>query len=292
VNLLKKRRGVSGIISGVFLVAVAVMVFNVLAWQFFQYDAYRQIVLEQDQREWERFNERLAVLEIVAGVQYLNFTVRNYGSVSSHIVTLYFEFINGTKSVHTLNVWISPGTTKRIVNVGPKLTTTDKYDFMIATERGNTFRPSEGQYVSNEIRPGQGQAMPFIFGFGYSDFQYSLSGPPYNWLPAWRPQAGSQPYFRIFLNNTYSQGVIVLAPDTRMAFVLDDFQSSNKRMSYLISSTTVPANSGLYLYFTQLDKSFGGAGSHYYVFVEIFYKFVDSSEIYGTTVGVLAVYTI
>jgi len=292
VSLIRKRRGVSGIISGVFLVAVAVMIFNVLAWQFFQYDAYHRIALERDQREWGRFNERLAILEIVAGAQYLNFTVRNYGSVSAHIVTLYFEFINGTKSVHSLNVWIGPGTTKRIANVGPKLTTTDKYDFMIATERGNTFRPSE-QYVSNEIRPGQGQAMPFIFGFGYTDFQYSINGPPnYDWQPAWRPPGQSRPYFRIFINNTYPKDVIVLASDSRMSFVLDDFQASNKRLSSLSSSTTISANSGLYLYFTQLDQKFGGPGSHYYVFIEIFYKFTDSPEIYGTTVGILAVYTI
>mgnify|MGYP001036217598 CR=1 FL=1 len=93
MTFLRKRKGVSGVISGVFLVAIAVMIFNVLAWQFFQYDAYHRTALERDQREWERFNERIEITDVGYG-SYLRFKVRNMGGVTARIVTVYLNDIS------------------------------------------------------------------------------------------------------------------------------------------------------------------------------------------------------
>lgn len=292
MSLLRKRRGVSGIISGVFLVAVAVMIFNVLAWQFFQADAYNRLQQERQQREWERSNERLIVYLPESGISKLNFTVRNAGAVSAHIVDLFFVFKNGTSLYYPLDIWIAPGRTKIIADVGPKLITTDVYFFQIGTERGNVFAPipTGSGGISNEPKPGQGQAMPFVFPFGYNDFQFSTNNV--TWQPAWtQMQSGTYPYFKIYLNNTYSKNVIVKVDDTRISLYPDlDF------MSEVVAKTKIDwyiaANSGRWIFYDKTGSKLPGAfKSHLFVFLQVFYCFADKqTEIYGTTVAVLAVY--
>jgi len=290
VSLLRKRRGVSGIISGVFLVAVAVMVFNVLAWQFFQADAYNRLEQERQQREWERINERLAILTVETGVSKLNFTVRNYGSVTAHIVTLYFVFSNGTRYVYSLDTWIAAGTTRRIANVGPTLTANDVYDFQIATARGNLVAPT--QITSNEMEPGESQKMPFTFGFGYNDFQYRRVGYA-DWLPAWRIPNSYNVHFRISLKNTYPYSVTLVSIHTRLTFMPDPWAQQAPMGSKLGSDLTIPPNTEQWVYFIQDTVNFPNKKDvHYFVYVEIFYYLDAADEIRGTNVALLAVYTI
>jgi len=294
MRLLRKRRGVSGIISGVFLVAVAVMIFNILAWQFFQYDAYHRTVLERDQLVWERYNERLIAYLPEVGVSRLNFTVRNYGTVSAHIVDLFFRFNNGTCLYYQLDVWIAPGALKRIANVGPTLLMSDVYYFQIGTERGNIIGPipTGSGGISNEPKPGQGQAMPFIFGFGYNDYQYRLASGG-NWLPAWRIPNNINAYFRIFLNNTYPASVTVIAEHSRLTFIPDPWAAESPRGTKLPSDLTIPANSGTWVYFTRDSVNFPNKKDvHYFVYVEMYYYFTDPNQILGANVGVLACYLI
>jgi len=293
MSLLRKRRGVSGIISGVFLVAVAVMIFNVLAWQFFQYDAYHRTVLERDQLAWERYNERLIVYLPEVGVSKLNFTVRNYGSVSAHIVDLFFIFNNGTHLYYRLDVWLGPGALKRIADVGPTLQLTDVYYFQIGTERGNTTGPipTGSGGISNEPTPGQGQAMPFVFGFGYDDWQYLNSSS--QWTAAWRlPKTGSIGEFRIILNNTYNAPVTIHL-QTRLAYYPEDWASSSAVYSIntvKTGSLKIPAKSAKTIYFGPNPCQFNKA--RYYCFVEIFFYLDNPSQVYGTQVGVLTCYTV
>ena len=287
MSLLRKRRGVSGIISGVFLVAVAVMVFNVLAWQFFQADAYNRLQQERQQREWERYNERLFVFLPEVGVSYLNFTLLNCGAVSAHIVDLFFRFQNGTYQYYKLDVWISPGRNNRIANVGPKLLTSDVYFFQIGTERGNVFSPVPTGSGGISNNPGQGQSMPFIFGFGYNDFQYSLTGPPnpYVWKPAWvvSYQPSLKPYMRVKLNNTYPKDVKVTTGSD-----LDLYASSNwNRFQFLLQSEVlIKSKTYEWVIFNPPGNALGTG--QYYVFILIYYYFPDNpSEVYGTSVSIL-----
>jgi len=263
------------------------MVFNVLAWQFFQADAYNRLQQEQQQREWERYNERLLVYLPEVGVSYLNFTLLNYGAVSAHIVDLFFRFQNGTYRYYKLDAWISPGRTMRIANVGPKLLTSDVYFFQIGTERGNVFAPVPTGSGGISNNPGQGQAMPFVFGFGYNEFQYSTTGPPnpYNWNPAWViPSAPSlKPYFRLKLNNTYPKDVTITSGSD-----LDLYASSNwgRVQCLLQSNVLIKSKAGEWVIFDRPGNNLGTG--QYYVFVLIYYYFPDKpSEIYGTSVAIL-----
>ena len=293
MNLLRKRRGVSGIISGVFLVAVAVMVFNVLAWQFFQQDAYNRIEQEVRQREWERLSERIEISETGSG-SYLRFKVSNIGGVTAHIVTVYLNdtTANSPKSyvlkdyiTANCSAWISSAAERWIYTTIP-LTADHVYALQISTERGNLavaqkFNPTQ------TLTPGGYQPMPFIFGFGYNDFQYSATGPPqgYDWKPAWIVRgAPIKPWFRIFLNNTYAKAVKIVSISC-----LDAYENDNwgKRAYPLQSELIIEAKSGQWVIFNPSNDALGQG--QYYVFVLVYYHFTDNpSQIFGSSVAVLA----
>jgi len=323
VTFLRKRKGVSGVISGVFLVAVAVMIFNVLAWQFFQADSHNHLVREAQQREWERFNERLAIVNVELGTVYLNFTVKNYGAVAAHVVDLFVKFSNGTYQAYTfpdVNTWISPGNTTRII--GPnklKLQSTDIYDFQIGTERGNLFSPGQAPII-NKLQPGGDQKVPFTLSFVPESYQYISQGQTWaSAKPAWYVVApkGSYVVFRINITSTYQSDVLLLS-GCHMLFVTPDPQgnlnaaykpyivkvettigSGNTVLPFPAEGQVVPAGKSRYLYFsaktengtdaTQLINS--AADNNHLNFVGLFYKVVNdpTQTTFGATVAIIAI---
>ena len=221
---LGKRKGVSGIISGVFLVAVAVMIFNVLAWQFFQYDVYRQIAVERDQREWERFNERVIISDYLnmGNASYLRLKIRNIGSVPAHIVTVYLNdttanipraLVLANYITSNCSAWVTPGTEKWI-NTTISLTSGNLYDLKIATERGNI-----GIYLKllggeRGQTPQGTQPAPFVFAFIAEDFQYIYGTETWSTQRGawWITQGGGYlVVFRMKLKNTYESTVRIKA---------------------------------------------------------------------------------
>jgi hypothetical protein len=285
MNLIHRKRGVSGIIGGLFLVVVTVMIFGAMAAQYGMFERYNETVEKAQQRAWERFNEKLYLSSWEKGVTKLDFKVKNYGSVTAHIVDVYLEFVNGTRTRFSVNLWVNPGGTVRIFGAGPNLLANDQYYFQIATERGNLVGPTEAT-ISNVIRPGASQPMPFVFGFGYQDFQYWTGS---EWKEAWALPSGSIiAGFRVFLNNTYDISTTLQDPHTRLGIVLDDFQSANKQYAIIEGNQVIPAKSGIYVYFGALGSKLT-SNSHHYVFIELFYKLEGSTQLMGTTCGVLAV---
>jgi len=293
VTFLRKRKGVSGVISGVFLVAIAVMIFNVLAWQFFQYDAYHRTALERDQREWERFNERIEITDVGYG-SYLRFKVRNMGGVTARIVTVYLNDISSNIPrtlvlanyiTSNCSAWISPGTEKWIYTTIP-VAAYDSYDLCVATERGNLGRVPRFLY-SRE--PGAGQELPFTFGFRYNDFQYMNNLGV--WTPAWTHPSDYKPSsYRVYLTNTYDVDATIVGPDSRISFITDDFQAGNLQVATASGDQTLLAGKGDFIYFGALANKLN-AHKHYFVFIELYYKLQGSSNIMGTMVGLLAILT-
>jgi archaellum component FlaF (FlaF/FlaG flagellin family) len=291
MNSLRRRRGVSGIISGVFLVAVALMIFGAMISQYTLFEHYNETVQKAQQRAWERFNERLAIVTVETGVSKLNFTVKNCGSVTAHVVDIYMSFTNDTRTRFSVDVWVNPGSTVRISNAGPTLQTSDVYDFQIATTRGNLFAPFQAT-ISNQPTPGGSQPMPFIFGFGYDDFQYRPASGG-DWNPAWRIPNSINAHFQIYLRNTYKQAVTIISFHTRLTFMPDPAASQTPLYTKLLSSITIPAEAGAWLSFTQDSVNFPNKKDvHYFVYTEVYYYFTDPNQILGTNVGVLSCYTI
>jgi len=307
MKLVRRKRGVSGIISGIFLVAVTVMIFGAMVSQYSLFENYNSAVQRAEQRAWERYNERLVIVGVTANSSYLNFTVTNCGSVTAHIVDVFLRFVNGTNKLYTIDVWIAPGSSKQIVAYNIRLGLNDKYDFQIATERGNLISPTPvnqagsqyyyyyngGYYYYNNpggTTPGGYQPMPFIFGFGYNDFQYSTASASGPWSPAWIMPKGSRPWFRVLLNNTYSKDIVLQGTHTRLVFYQDD--QWQPRQAVTLVNTPISAKSGVYVYFDRIPNQFPNtANQHLYAMIEAFYYFTDNpSQVMGTTVTILAVY--
>jgi len=308
VNLLRKRRGVSGIISGVFLVAVAVMVFNVLAWQFFQYDAYRRIALERDQREWERLTERIMISDVGYG-SYLRFKVFNTGAVTAHIVEIWLnDTTTGTPRHLSLanyitsncTAWIASGAERWIYTM-ISLTSGHSYRLKISTERGNI---AVALQFYNEPTPTGVQYMPFTFSFGYNDFQYANSTAPYQdnpppessdkWSAAWElKKAYGSPWFRIKLRNGADTDVQI---ETRshINFVTStktSVESKANADSYEV--VDIPKEQEKWIVFKKANIGNipnDSVPATFYVHVAVFYHPSPSGSSRGTTVAILSVY--
>jgi len=299
VNLLRKRRGVSGIISGVFLVAVAVMIFNILAWQFFQADAYNRIFQERQHREWERFNERIIIAEVGYG-RYLRFKVSNLGSVIAHIVTVYLNdtTVNNPRTLALENyicsnssAWIGLGV-ERWIYTTIQLTLGNNYDLMITTERGNMAVAPRFQ-SSTTPPPGGQQGVPFTFGFQSSDFQYKSDW--HDWQNAWEIQKFDSNekdwQFKIKLTNM-AGGSVQLQTGTVMDFVKVDGSTGVWQAVVTLPSLDYPTIESE----KQTEIRFGTMNTwkfspnSFYVFIAIFYKYTsDLSQLYGTGVTVLCI---
>jgi len=325
VTFLRERKGVSGVISGVFLVGVAVMVFNVLAWQFFQYDAYRQTTLERDQREWERFNERIVISETGYGT-YLRFKVSNIGAVAAHIVEIWLNDTTTSTPRHyslanhitsNCSAWIGSGAERWIYTTIP-LTVGDAYDLKIGTERGNigtTFK------FASTMTPTAGQVSPFTFSFAAGDFQY-VYYPANNWnspLGAWIINQGKdkKAVFRLKLTNGYQSTaklhsscvlnwlqIPIVSPGqqgaphvTYRCYILKPESTPYNPQAYTSYSQTIGPGEAAFFYFgayseggNDLQTLSDGANGDYHIFVAIFYK-VDGDPtgvIYGATVAIIA----
>jgi len=297
VSFLRKRRGVSGIISGLFLVAVAVMVFNVLAWQFFQYDAYHRIALERDQREWERFNERILISDVGSG-SYLRFEISNIGGVAAHIVTVYLNDTTanvpqsfGLNDYITSNcsAWVGSGAKRWIYTTIP-LVFGNVYDLKVTTERGNMGIVLKFKASGSETPEGT-QFVPFTFSFRPEDYQWSsyIGGP---WNNAWVFTAsGSNVYFRVKVKNT-AGGTVVVETRSHVNIVITSGASAmqSKANAALTSAVELAEGSEGWLVFGPIDKNKFDQGTfQYYNFFAVFYHYLSQPSVtLGTTVAILA----
>jgi len=165
MRLLRRKRGVSGIISGLFLVASCMLLFGAFYWQYVAQDHYNQVMLARLNREWERLNERLLISEVQTGTATLRFNITNYGAVSANVTDLYLTNRSATpvwQWRYSLSVWINPGT-KIYLNTNVSIAPSASYQFKIATQRGNTFAPTEGTII-NQLQPGSGQNFRLLSG--------------------------------------------------------------------------------------------------------------------------------
>jgi hypothetical protein len=304
VHLLRKRRGVSGIISGVFLIGISVMILGAMYAQFIRFDHYNQVMLERLQREWERNTERLLITDVQTGVTKLRFNVTNCGAVAAHITDLYLTNLSATPyqhSRHSLDFWIAPGST-RYFDTGVTIENGDRHQFMITTERGNAFAPL-AQSITNEPQPGGAQNVPFTFSFLREDFVYKSSSISV-WTPAWKISSNRLPnekdyVFGINITNTYEQTVVVLRKvdmieATRLDFVHTDSWVPKLKALAISTAIEIPKKEKKLLTFSTTGETTGGglpsSTGSYFVYFSVFYYFKDDQEmkIYSMMVSVLS----
>jgi archaellum component FlaF (FlaF/FlaG flagellin family) len=304
MNLVRRKRGVSGIISGLFLVAASMMMFSMFYWQYVQQDHYNQVASNRMQREWERLNEKVFISDYLnyGAASYLRLKIRNIGSVTAHIVTAYLNDTT-TSAVRDLRLanyttsncstWISPGTEKWI-NTTISLTTDHQYDLKVATERGNLgiyLKLVGGEGGGGGQTPQGVQTVPFTFSFRPEDYQYSGStgGPWYN---AWvfNPSA-SNLYFRLKVKNT-AGGAVTIQTRSHMNFVITGGASAmqSKANTNMISALSLQVDEEGWIVFGPISRNnFDNGVWQYYNFIAVFFNYqATPSTTLGTTVGILS----
>jgi len=139
-RLLKSTRGVSTVIGAIFFVVILLMGSSLLIIQARQFDEYVQTVNERARLDWERQNEAVEIESVSVVDGKLNLTVRNEGSVTAHVVSLWITERPATlHKSFPISCTVRPGET--VTNVGQELevqlSPERTYEVKLVTERGN-----------------------------------------------------------------------------------------------------------------------------------------------------------
>ena len=309
MNFTHRKRGISGIISGIFMVVVSMLAFSTFYWQYVQQDHYNQVVLNRMQREWERFNERVEISDTAMSGSYLRFKVRNTGGVTAHIVTVYLndttantarDLILANCITSNCSAYIGPGTERWVYTTIP-ITPGDTYDLKVATERGNVGIVS--RFTAGQQGPTGTQMVPFTVSFLADDFQYNTVQNPDapGWQGAWVFTAPSQDiWFRIKLRNTSGREVVIETrchlnvvtsqdqgggPSGGKAFESKAFCTSSN------TPVTIQKDTEQWVVFGSIPSNKWWNGVYqYYVFIAIYYHNTNPlGPTLGATVGLLAI---
>jgi len=317
---MRRRKGISGIFSGVFIVLITMLIFSALVWQVFRSDQYNQVVLARQQREWERLNERLLITNVQKGVTKLEFDVTNYGAVTACLTDLYLTNLTAIprhNSRHTLNVWINPGNLTHVLT-GISILIAATYSFIVTTARGNAFAPSPPVTV-NVLQPLAGQPVPFALTWTRDSFQYIRKGQTWSTpQTAWRivEPKGNYVVFRINVTSHYTTNVLLLSGGNLLIVSADvggnlnarykmwivqeaaTIDGSNKVPPFPSEGLWIPANQSKYVYFSSTAERGSDAARlstnaedlDLQLFAGIFFKVSGDpyDTIYGATVAIIA----
>jgi hypothetical protein len=93
----------STIFGGLFFVILLLMGFNLMVWNFAQYDAYNQVISKMSQRDQQAMSENVVVsqpgaVDFNVPGNTFNITVTNLGGISVSIARIYINNISPTGS--------------------------------------------------------------------------------------------------------------------------------------------------------------------------------------------------
>jgi hypothetical protein len=158
-KLLKNRKGVSGAISGVFVILICFLALGAIFVFAISQDRYNQVVNERSQLNWDIEEENFIILDGQRNDDNtLNLTLFNSGSVAAHIVDIWVTHRNGSGNWQRLygsDFWINPAETMievgkqnvtqlpngiqyNCINLTQPVTQTINYTVKLVSERGNT----------------------------------------------------------------------------------------------------------------------------------------------------------
>jgi hypothetical protein len=168
-KIFSNRKGVSGAISGMFVVAI----FALIITAFFAYTSalnnYIQVVNERNRLDWEQLNERIIVSNIsIDDSGVLKANVSNVGAVTAHLVQMWITKFNENggsewQIQYLIDFYLSPGETLynfgsygKFIRIPEKQTFSSissldkqsRYKIKLVTERGNVaigeYTPAKG----------------------------------------------------------------------------------------------------------------------------------------------------
>ncbi|MCK5345151.1 MAG: hypothetical protein KAR20_17200 [Candidatus Heimdallarchaeota archaeon] len=249
-KLLKSRKGVSGAISGVFVILICFMALAALFTYAVSIDRYNQVVNERNRMEWEIQNEKFTITEAQRNYDgTLNVTIFNFGGMTAHLVDIWITMKNGTsnESLHELyriNYYINP--TEQLSEIGSQNATqlpsgevqsinlkepvvaNINYTIKIVSERGNT--------ASYLIEYDESEGPPIAFSYGSMEINWVDPNSEPDWHPAFiskdsldtHVRENGDLYFRAKFTNMWNKQLnisdgsilfqICTAPDNKKIF--------------------------------------------------------------------------
>ena len=211
-KLFKSRKGVSGTISGVFVILICFLALGAIFVYAINLDRYNQVVNERSQLNWDIEEENFIILDGQRNDDNtLNLTLFNSGSVGAHIVDIWVTHRNGSGNWQRLygsDFWINPAETMievgkqnvtqlpngiqyNCINLTQPVTQTINYTVKLVSERGNT-----ASYLIKYEPPDENEPPPLRYVFGSMKVKYD--GPmgnssdrsdsdPDGWCNPWVP---------------------------------------------------------------------------------------------------------
>ncbi len=261
-KLLQSNRGVSGAISGMFVLLILFLaITSVYAYHVTQ-DNYNQVVTKRHQIDWERLNERIIISSVdVLDDMTLSAVIKNEGSVTAHLVTLWLSAFNSSGSAqwqrqYKIDIWISseeikdnfgqsnynyflvkPGNSMEFLN-SIQLAESWIYAMKIVTERGNIASYSP---IPDIMDLEGGGGYPIVIVADHYNFQYT-AGTMTEFEPAYiKPRSTDRTLYRILLNNTTNHRIF-LKNNCTMLQIQGAVGAINERFLVSDQSTSWPDN--------------------------------------------------
>lgn len=229
VELLRSRKGVSGSISGVFLILLSFLAMGALFIYAVNVDRYNQEVNVRAQLDWERENEKF---QITSGQRNnngtLNMTIFNHGGVTAHLVDLWVTYKNAAsneslQSLYRVDYYLNPagqlsevggqnatqlpsGSLVTCINLTEAIVPEINYTIKIVSERGNSAS-FVIKHESSDSGDSEGGGYSLIISEVHDNFQYAKINNM-TFLGAYvKPRSTTSTLYRVLLNNTTSETI-------------------------------------------------------------------------------------
>jgi hypothetical protein len=160
-KLMQSRKGVSGAISGVFVILICFLALAAIFVFAVSQDRYNQVVNERNRMEWEIQNEKFTITHAQRNDDgTLNATIFNFGGMTANFVDIWVTMKNGTSNeslqeLYRVNYHINPaeqlseigaqnvtllpsGQEVLCINLTEPVVANINYTIKVVSERGNT----------------------------------------------------------------------------------------------------------------------------------------------------------
>ncbi len=281
-KIYRSRKGISGVISGIFVILICFLAIAAIFIYAINLDRYNQVVNERHQVNWEIENENF---EIIMGQRNsdgrLNITVFNYGPVTAHLVDIWVTHKNQSgvwQKLYAVNYWLDSAETMTMIGFDnatelPSGTIVSNislpqavdsgvginYTIKLVSERGNV-----ANYLIRYIPPEDNPSTYAIIIADVTDnFQFQDTINAYhNWTSAWIKPTSKQsehPIYRVLLNNTTEKDIalqngsymVILGQSEKYVrfIVSSSIDVDNTDPTPVFSSQTIPAGGSTYVYY-------------------------------------------
>lgn len=316
-GFLKNKRGVSGIIAGIFMLLVFILIIATQIMVHQQQRSYDEAITEKNQREWERYNEKIEIALANIDVTTLTITINNNGAVVAHLVDLWIRCYGDTppenalwQKLYEIDYYVNPGYSISFTPPG-SFDESLEYSLKVVTELGNMVT-SEVPYpplYSNGGGMGEGssQTVPMVVTWTQDSFQFRTTQLSI-WTPAWEIWLDSlhgDVVFRVNVTNVWYEGKDIEIQEFSVTNIGQIGNEFSEKEYFIVApesypgdvssftTQTIPYGEWRYVYFGANQVSgdslepLPSPNESYIVFINLRFNFEGESVTYGHTIAVM-----